>query len=237
MKISIFKAFAAISLTITVGAVPSVAFADGTTISNSPAGFNLEAMGGPATPAFGQVFTAPVTGKLTSFQLSLDRGVGSLSGGVGTWTGGPTFGLGYGSPTNLYLSDPIASTAAAAYNFVTNVDVIAGNQYIAYLDTYGNSNSNSSAAMVLGTNAPYIDYFVYNDAGSAVGKAQWGYYNTIADLDRAGRFGNALFSATFTDGAVGAPEIDGGKLPLALMLLGLLFVITRRTRRGRLLSA
>lgn len=44
-----------------------------------------------------------------------------------------------------------------------------------------------------------------------------------------GSWGN--FSAT---PVVGAPEIDGAKLPLAIMLLGLLFVIGKRRRRDTL---
>lgn len=227
------------SLVAAIAVSPNVAFADtaGTTeISNNANGQSIGSFGGNgATPTYGQVFTAPLTGKLTSFQLSLNGGVGSLSGGVGTWNGGSTYGAGYGSPTNLYLSSPVASTVAGVYDFVTNIDVTAGNQYVAYLTTYGNELSTSSTLMPMGSAATGINYFVFNNSGSAVGNASWDYFLNVADYFP--NTGGALFSATFSDAAVGAPEIDGGKLPLVIMLLGLLFLISKRNRQGKLAAS
>lgn len=65
---------------------------------------------------------------------------------------------------------------------------------------------------------------IFLPAGSVFG---WR-VNTADNLDGAGSLTISNFSF------VGAPEIDGGKLPLAVMLLGLLFVISRRTRQGKL---
>jgi len=54
-------------------------------LDNSPANGSISSFGVPDSQTYGQVFTAPVTGTLTSFTLWLDGGVGQLQGGVGNW--------------------------------------------------------------------------------------------------------------------------------------------------------
>ena len=50
---------------------------------NSPASGSILPFGIPDTQTYGEVFTAPLTGKMTSFSLWLNGGVGSLYGGGG----------------------------------------------------------------------------------------------------------------------------------------------------------
>ncbi|WEK44270.1 MAG: PEPxxWA-CTERM sorting domain-containing protein [Candidatus Sphingomonas colombiensis] len=174
------------------------------TISNAPTDGSISAFGVPNTLTYGQVFTAPVTGTLSSFTLSLNGGVGALFGGVGTWNGGSSFAFGYGSPTNLYQSANVASSGAQAFTFTPNVAVVAGQQYVAYISAFGVAGASGTTSMPGGTSAPGIDYFVWNNTSDARGNTSWNYF---------GDLGNALFSATFNGGV---PE----PATWALMILG-----------------
>ncbi len=198
-----------------------------TVISNAPNGQTINFFGKPAAAnqTFGQVFTAPITGTLTSFTLSLTGGVGELFGEVGTWNGGPTFATGFWSPTNLYQSANIASTGPQAFTFTPNVAVVAGQQYVAYLTTFGaNLNANASTTMVGGDALP-DSYFVWKNAGDPHDGTQWGYTN------RSLTFGNALFSASFS-GAGAVPE----PTTWALMIIGF-GAMSAALRRQRHVSA
>lgn len=173
-------AVAAVSLAGAAGAV---------TISNAATGASVWPFGVPDSQTYGQVFSAPVTGTLTSFTLYLDGGVGELAGGVGTWNGTAAHGFGFGSPTNLYLSAPVTSAAGGAYTFTPNVAVTAGNLYVAYLTVFGVAGANSFTSMPLGDNSdPNILYFVWNNTSDPVGNPSWNYFFNIGD---------ALFEATF----------------------------------------
>ena len=177
--------------------------ANAETISNTTNGGSIAAFGWPDSQTYGQVFTAPVTGTLTSFTLSLNGGVGELFGGVGTWNGTASYNGGFGSPTNLYQSANVASTGAQSFTFSPNVAVVAGQQYVAYLSTFGTS-ANTTTSMPMANSAANIDYFVWNNTSDPRGNASWNYF---------GNFGNASFSATF---AGGVPE----PATWALMILG-----------------
>lgn len=180
------------------------ASASAQTISNSPAGGAIGSFGVPNTMTYGQVFTAPTTGTLTSFTLNLNGGVGALFGGVGTWNGGSSYALGFGSPTNLYQSANVSSSGAQAYTFSPNVAVVAGQQYVAYISTFGVAGAAGTTTMPYGTAASGIDYFVWNNSSDPRGNTSWNYFNNL---------GNAQFSATFGGGV---PE----PATWALMILG-----------------
>lgn len=175
------------------------------TISNGPANGNIGTFGNaPRTPTYGQVFTAPITGTLTSFTLSLNGGVGALVGAVGTWNGTAAYGAGFGSPTTLYNSGRVVATTAGPYTFAPNIAVTAGERYVAFLTTWGVAGATGFTSMPRVTvDTPGINYFVWNNGGSPFGDASWNYF---------ANFGDVLFSATFTPPAT-VP------LPPAVLLL------------------
>jgi len=170
-------------------------------LSNSPTGNNISSFGNPDSQTYGQVFTAPITGVLTSFTLSLNGGVGALYGAVGTWNGTAAHGLGFGSPVTLFKSGDTPSSSAVAVTFSPNIAVTAGELYVAYLSTFGVAGASGTTSMPLGTGEPGVNYFVWNNSSDGTGTGpdgnpSWNYFNN---------FGNAQFSATF-DVASAAPE-------------------------------
>ena len=188
-KIALLGAAAALSLL----AVPAHA----QTISNNPTGGSISSFGIAESPTYGQVFTAPITGTLTSFTLWLNGGVGALAGGVGTWNGTSTYGEGFGSPVNLFESAATPALAAGAYTFNTDIAVTAGSLYVAYLTTFGVAGTAGSTSMPLGDDAnPNINYFVWLNGGDPQSTGSWNYFNN---------FGDAQFSATFSPAAVPEP--------------------------------
>lgn len=206
-------------VSVAASALATSALAATTTISNAPTGGSLSTFGVPDSQTYGQVFTAPVTGTLTSFTLYLNGGVGGLTGAVGTWNGTATHGFGFGSPTTLYQSVVVPSASAGAYTFTPNVAVTAGSRYVAYLSVFGVTQANTATSMPLGDNSnPYIDYMVWNNTSDPNGNASWNYFfNT----------GDAQFSATF---AVPEPQ------SWAMMIAGF-GLVGAAMRRRRLAAA
>jgi hypothetical protein len=210
--------------------VPMAAQAASVTLSNGTASTSIGDFGSPDTQTYGEVFTAPISGTLTSFTLSLDGGVGSLYGGVGTWNGGSNFGFGFGSPTNLYQSADVASTGAQSFTFSPDIHVAAGNQYVAYLSVYGDSAANGTTEMPFNFYAdnvvPGINYFVWNNTnggGAPQGNPSWNYF---AD------YGTAQFSATVS----GVPEPSTWAM-LLLGFAGLGFAGYRRAKKSTMAFA
>ncbi len=187
-----------------VVATPGLA---GVNIGNTPTGGTISAFGTPNSQTYGQVFTAPITGKLTSFTLSLNGGVGALRGAVGTWNGTPSYSNGGGSPTTLFTSAPVTSSGATSYTFAPNASVTAGQLYVAYLSVFGVPGASGFTSMPLGTSAPGLNYFVWNNTSNPSGNPSWNYFfNT----------GNAQFAASF-DAVAPVPEPEAW----ASMVLGL----------------
>lgn len=168
-----------------------------TTIQATPTGALIGGFGiNGASTTYGQTFTAPITGTLTNFTLWLSGGVGALFGGVGSWNGGNSYAEGNGSPTNLYQSADVASTAAGAYSFSPNVHVVAGQNYVAYLSVFGVAGANAYTTMPLATPGAGVNYFVWNNDDDPRGDASWNYFFDA---------GAAQFSATFAAGGVPEP--------------------------------
>jgi hypothetical protein len=215
-------AFLAASLSVVAISSPASAQA----ITNVPFGTdgNVGSVGRPDTQTYGQVFTAQSTGILTSFTLYLNGTIGNLFGGVGTWNGTASFGTGFGSPTNLFQSATQASVAGAN-TFNPNIQVVAGQRYVAYLSVFGVPGAIGQTSMQLATNdnVAGIDYFVYQNSADPRGDATWNYNS----LDR----GDALFTAQITPGAIGAvPE----PATWAMMIggFGIAGVALRRRRKA-----
>ena len=179
------------------------------TIGNTATNGSISNFGNPDTQTYGQVFTAPISGELESFTLNLNAGVGSIMGGVGTWNGSPTWRRGFGSPINLYLSSPVASSVGGAYTFTPNISLVAGNMYVAYVSVYGlNLSGNVFSQMPRGSSASGLNYFVWHNSSAGgtpdpIGNPSWNYFSNL---------GNVLFSASivnnsYFDGA--GPSSDG----------------------------
>ncbi len=158
-------------------------------LQNTPTGGSISAFGVPDSQTYGQVFTAPITGTLDSFTLYLNGGVGALKGGVGLWNGTAAHGFGFGESLNLYTSPNVASLSAGAYTFTPGINVVAGQRYVAYLSTFGVPGANSATSMPLGTNAPGIEYFVWNNTSNPANNPSWNYFFNAGD---------ALFQASFS---------------------------------------
>lgn len=210
----LFKAFIAISFI----SITSSAYATSVSISNAPTGSNISPFGVPQSETYGQVFTAPVTGILTSFTFSLNDGVGAVYGGVDGWNGSAAFDFGFGSSGNLFTSGSVASSGAQSYTFNANINVVAGQLYVAYLSVFGDPGATTTTSMPLGdSSSPYLNYFVWNNNSAPQNNASWNYFFNA---------GNALFSANFT---ATVPEPD----TYAALLAGLTVItgISRRQKR------
>jgi PEP-CTERM motif len=189
---------------------------------NGPATGSIGSFGPNASPTYGQVFTAPISGTLSSFTLWLNGGVGALFGGVGTWNGPAGFATGFGSPTNLFQSGTVAATTGGAFTFAPNVSVTAGSRYVAYLSTSGVAGAlGSTTLQTTSNNVAGIDYFVWNNGGSPINNSAWNYF---AD------FGDARFDAVINASAA-VPE----PATWAMMLLG--FGLVGGAMRRRKLAA
>ena len=180
------------------------------TISNSPTNGDFSSLGSTSTQTYGEVFTAPVTGTMSSFTMYLQYPVGALEGGVGTWNG--SF-----SPSELYISNSVPSTAPGitSYTFDPNVAVIANQQYVAFLTVWGVAGANGGAAiMPTGTSGGGIDYFAYTaDPG---GNAPWPTFLRVNSAE----FISAEFAATFnTAPAVAGPTPGTGLASFAFLVL------------------
>lgn len=183
--------FVLAAATAAIALSPAAASANTVTLSNGPSSGSVSSFGVPDSQTYGEVFTAPITGKLTSFTLSLDGAVGSLYGGVGTWNGPATYATNFGSPTNLYQSASVASTGAGSFTFSPNVNVVAGQQYVAYLSVFGDPNANDATSMpTSNVLVPGLDYFVWNNSTAPQNNPSWNYFFNVGGS-------GALFSATF----------------------------------------
>jgi hypothetical protein len=199
-----------------------------TTISNTPSGASQSKFGADDTQTYGQVFTAPEGGKLTSFTMYLDGAIGGqLYGGVGEWNGTEDFDYGFGVSSTLFESAPVAANHAGGYTFKPNVGIVAGHLYVAYLSVFGLDHAGqgvTSAPLSVdddGLPGDYFNYFVFNnDNGQGHGPhdSSWNYFLHTGD--------NLRLDATF-NGAVPEPAT------WAMMILGFgLAGATLRRRRA-----
>jgi hypothetical protein len=179
---------------------------------------------GVGSTTYGEVFTAPITGTMTSFTLMLNTGVGGdLFGGVASWNGTSTPATGDGPTSILYTSSAVASPVLPddqSYTFMPNISVTTGDIYVAYISVAGLNSPDQGATpnVTNGSSVPGIDYFVYNDSSSF--SAPWDY---------AFLLNNAVFTADFNSSTAATP------LPAALPLfaggLGVIGLFGRRRKR------
>lgn len=206
-------------------AIAAPAAAGTATYGNVATGFSIDPFGpSPFTPTYGQVIFPPKSGKLTSFTFNLTGGVGQISAGLGTWTGGLNDILEGGSPTTLWQSG-FVSSGAGAITFAPNVDILANQKYVAYITVYGSPDAAGSTSLLLGdnTNEAALRYFVFdNGTGNPAGNPSWSY--------NAAGVGDALFSFS-----VAVPE--PAEWVLMIAGFGMIGAVARRRRSGLALAA
>ena len=168
---------------------------------------------------FGEIFTAPITGTLSSFTIYLNDGVGSLVGGVAGWNG-TGIGGGGGITANLFLSSPQPSTSGGPNTFSPNVNVVAGTEYVAFISLNG----------VTGATFSEVPYFPSTPVAGLDGVLVSGGYDPGTPLTYIS--GDLEFSATFTDAApVPGPAVGAG-LPGLIAACGGLLGWWRRKRKA-----
>ncbi len=104
------------------------------TLDNSPGVGESGCYFGDCAHYAGEVFTAPVTGYVTSVTLwTTHDAEGTIGGGLGTWRKKdlPADTI-YTSPITLYTG-PLSPAVAGPHTFMPNAQVKAGKQYVAYL--------------------------------------------------------------------------------------------------------
>ena len=203
----------AAALAMTAGAMAAQA----PTISNAPVSGSIGSFGFSDSQTYGEVFTAPEDGPLTSFTMYLNGAIGGqLYGGIAEWNGTDAFGFGFGASNTLFESAAVNADHAGAYTFSPNVNVQAGKLYVAYLSVFGLSHDGQhSTSMPLGGDGvvvggcggacpeslpgDYFNYFVWNNesgGGHGPHEGSWNYFFNA---------GNARLDATFNGGSVPEP--------------------------------
>jgi hypothetical protein len=121
----------------------------GVTYTSTPSGSAASPFGVPDTTTYGQVFTVPTDGntRLDSFSFFISGSLLKAYGGVAAWTG-------TGAGPALFASSPFK----ANYNSATEVTVdtgglnlLAGQQYIAYFSTAGIAGNSGWDSMEFGS--------------------------------------------------------------------------------------
>ncbi len=179
-------------------------------------------------PTLGETFVAPITGTLTSFTLYLtETSPANFVGAVDSWNPGQP-----GSTGNLYESAPVAATvtgfppaAAVAYTFSTNVSVVAGQSYVAFLTMYGVSGPVGNGQM------PFQFTSSSASADGGGGNAYWTYSSPFANGTWVtdGKYpGWVELQATFTDAS---PTPLPAALPLFATGAGVIGLFGWRKKR------
>lgn len=192
-----------------LGATPAgaVTIANPTNSYGSPyLSGNLQ--GGNQTQYFGETFTAPIAGRLTNFQFTLNTSsLQSVYGIVFGWDGT--------RPTDELYRSAIVPGAAGLFSFdPVGVELTQGQMYVAFLSTYGIAD-NAGLATV-GTCLPFAGCVSNSIAnlGTLVTGNIFGdgpVFNALGYLD-------ATFSVTIAASAVPEPAT------WAMMILGMAVV-------------
>jgi hypothetical protein len=200
MKLNLFIGAAALALGL--AATPALAQDVDTTATY---GGEIGSFGTPNTATYGQTFTVGADNALDSFTMYLDSGSGgalNFQAYVYAWNGSRAVGNAlFASATQQFNG----GAGTSAFDFGTGgLNLVSGQQYVAFLTTTGVANSNNATALM-----PYVGFgndvysggdFVFfnngNDFASLTGQ----------DWDFNGGWGDAHFKADFTAGISAVPE-------------------------------
>ena len=208
------------ALALLSGSILASSFASASTVNTGPGSGSISAFGFSDSQTYGQVFTAPTSGVLTDFTLSLDGGVGgNIYGGVGLWNGSAGFAFGGGNGGNLYTSGLVSELSGGSFTFNPGINVVAGTLYVAYVSVFG-TNANTTTSMPFlfgGSGDANANYFVWNNTNGGPLNSSWNYFSD---------YGDAQFVANIS--AVPVPAA----LPLFLGALAGLGAVARRRKRA-----
>lgn len=216
-------AAAAIVLVLALGGASMAAT---TIISPVSGSLEISSFGEPDTQTYGQTFIAPTESRLDdwTFYLRDQGGTGNprVAFYVMGWDGGKATGPVLFS-SGMRIVDSLVS---APYKFDVGVDLVAGQQYVAFISASNYLDGSSDAGAMAVNNDQYSDgsFFILNhweEDFSYVSRTNWSDFYA-SDYD-------AAFTANFS--APGSPAVPE---PMALLLGGLgmgsLPMILRRRR-------
>jgi len=193
------------------------------TYTSTPNG-NYEApLSMPDTTTYGQVFTVPADGntRLDSFGFYLSGTLLKAYGGVAAWTG-------TGAGAALFESNPFKANYTNFTQIMVDtggLDLVAGQQYVAYFSTHGIDGNAGSASMQHGDGGSVFEGIAWDNAGGgSPNHEDWfGAQN--------GAWASFAGSLTFSAAPAAVPE-PGSLALLTLGLAGMLGLVGAR-RRGR----
>lgn len=216
-------------------AAPLAAQADAVLTNAGTAAGTIGPLGNTGLPdELGEVFTAPVSGTLSSLTLTFNGVPQTFEVGIGEWNGPSAWAPGYGVTAIDYESGPQTAIPSGDFTFNPDVAVTAGLQYVAFVTTFGLTNPADGANGLVYSQTPTngLDYIVYSfgDPNST----PWAYnYNYQADLQVTANFTTPnpcnVDHPQACVGAGGVPE----PAAWALMILGFGGIgVTMRRRRA-----
>jgi hypothetical protein len=200
MKLNLFVGAAALALGL--AATPALAQDVDTTATY---GGEIGSFGTPNTATYGQTFTVGADNALNAFTMYLDGGWGgplNFQAYVYAWNGSRAVGNALFTSATQQLN----GGGTTAYDFATGgLNLISGQQYVAFLTTSGVANNSYVSALMpfagWGNDVYSGGDFVYFNNGNDFAKL------TGQDWDCSGcGFGDAHFKADFTAGISAVPE-------------------------------
>lgn len=224
MKRNLFTGAAALVL----GLVSAPAMAQNVDTTAAYGG-DIGNFGTPDTATYGQTFTVGADNALNSFTMYLGGGSGTalnFQAYVYAWNGSRAVGNALFSSATRQFN---GSAGTAAFDFSTGgLNLVSGQQYVAFLTTTGVANSGYASAIMpfngWGNDAYSGGDFVFFNNGNDFARL------TGQNWDFAGGWGDANFKADFTAGITAVPEPAAwGMLIGGFGLAGGL--IRRRTRK------
>lgn len=170
------KVFAGAAIAALLSLTPLAASANAI-LTNPQDGGTIGPIGTPGLPnVLGEVFTAPVTGVLSSFTLTFNGVPDNFTAGIGTWNGPASYAEGFGVSALDYSTGTQTGVASGDFTFNPNTGVVAGQQYVAFISTFGlfTDPLGGNGLVLSQTPTSGIDYIVYNlgDPNSSA----WNYF-------------------------------------------------------------